>query len=281
MLKVEQTSRIEEQMKKYKRFFENPHLNTYFYLHEGKYYQLVRFFRLGKMTGALILDEQGEPVDKSLAQMIYQQMNSYNAIASGAVTEIQRKMLEPIQFFEEPLQLMITIESQENVEKIRLQWNAVKEMLEQLLKGRRYIKEIFNQLLEIDDRVYDELGYLSVEQVELSTHLLNEYNKTMYTEGKIQLEILDDAAVVKKYVKNIEGTAGSKAQKLYQALTEMTNTSARKRLENSMLTFEKDENGKVMTSKRGELTFQQLEERAERINDYEYEQQFLTMIRNH
>ncbi|WP_078409243.1 hypothetical protein [Priestia abyssalis] len=281
MLKVEQTSRIEEQMKKYKRLFEDPHLNTYFYLHEEKYYQLVRFFRFGKVKGVLILDKQGEPVSRLLAQMIYKQMNSYNAIASGAVTEIQRKMLEPIQLVEEPLQWMEYIEKQESVKGIEPQWNALKDMFRQLIKGRLYIKEIFEQLLANDDLVYDKQGYLSEEQVKKANSLLNEYNYTMYTEGKIQLDSFDDAAVVKEFLKGMSGTAADKAQMLQRSLTELTNAAARKRLENSMLTFEKDEYGKSMTQKRGALTLEQLEERAKRISDYEYEQQFLTMIRNH
>ncbi|MDQ0243881.1 hypothetical protein J2S09_001426 [Bacillus fengqiuensis] len=281
MLKVEQTTHIEEQMKKYKRLFENPHLNTYFYSHEEKYYQLVRFFRFGKVTGVLILDERGELVSRSLAQMIYKQMNSYNAIASGAVTEIQRKMLEPIQLVEEPLQWMEYIEKQESVNEIEPQWNAVKNMFRQLIKGRLYIKEIFEQLLANDDLVYDKLGYLSEEQVKKANNLLNEYNYTMYTEGKIQLDSFDDAAVVKGFLKGMSGTAADKAQMLQRSLTELTNAAAQKRLENSMLTFEKDEHGRTMTQKRGTLTLEQLEERAQRISDYEYEQQFLTMIRNH
>lgn len=280
MLKVEQTSRIEEQMKKYKQFFENPHLNTYFYLHEEKYYQLVRFFRLGKMTGALILDGQGEPVSRSLAQLIYKQMNSYNAIASGAVTEIQRKMLEPIQLVEEPLQLMEYIETQESVKEIQPHWNTVKDMFRQLIKGRHYMKEIFEQLLANDDLVYDKQGYLSEEQVEKAHHLLNEYNHIMYTEGKVQLESFDNAAVVKEFLKGMSGPAAHKAQMLQRSLSELTSAAARKRLENSVLTFEKDEHGHIMTQKRGTLTVEQLDERAKRISDYEYEQQFLTMIRN-
>lgn len=281
MLKVEQTSRIEEQMKTYKRLFENPHLNTYFYLHEEKYYQLVRFFRFGKVKGVLILDKQGEPVSRSLAQMIYKQMNSYNAIASGAVTEIQRKMLEPIQLVEEPLQWMEYIEKQDSVKEIEPQWNAIKDMFRQLIKGRLYIKEIFEQLLANDDLVYDKLGYLSEEQVKKANSLLNEYNYTMYTEGKIQLDSFDDAAVVKGFLKEMSGTAADKAQMLQRNLTELTNAAAQKRLENSMLTFEKDEHGRIMTQKRGTLTLEQLKERAQRISDDEYEQQFLTMIRNH
>ncbi|MFC3884373.1 hypothetical protein ACFOU2_13035 [Bacillus songklensis] len=286
MLQVVETEKIRSLMKKYKKWFEYAHLNTYFYKHEGDLYHLVRYLRSNKTVGYLVLDKGGDVVPRSIAEVVFRSMETYNSVAFGTQTDIRKKLSEPIHLIEDMQRKMFDIEKQlpDEVKEIQSSWNRVKEMIEKQLEGRQYIHSLFDELKAIDDHIYEEAGYLTAKDVEKAVRCLEEYNKTVYEEGKIQFETFDDVDIVRSFLQKAEsrgtGAAAINSRELYNMLTEKTKPSVRQVLDQSMLTFEKDEHGKVITEKRGELSMDVFIELGKRRNDYHYKVDGFPRLRN-
>src|SRR5699024_7859847 len=114
--------------------------------------------------------------------------NYYNNIAKGAAADLVREKdrdVRPMLDLHRILQEQATFFSEslvaEDVER-------VVEMLDLILDGQQSLRDIFEELKQIDIEARDKRGYITKEDVDRFMTLNKQYQSILYRQGKVQQE---------------------------------------------------------------------------------------------
>lgn len=270
-------------IQKYKKWLETSETNPYPFQWEHSFYYLVRYYRFKDIKGYLVLNADGMPLSPDLAKTIFYYMNGYNSILYTALHDIRKNMSFPLTPFEDMVQVMKEIEAKRGkvIEPISDQWHNVMRMLEQQIGGRKKLVCIYDEIARIGEK-QKQRGYLTVEDFRATAKQLESYNEVLYEEGKIQYETLQDVTVVKDVLHSLKSDreVGEKSGKAANLLGEKTSPAALANLDRSMQTFERDEHGRLVTEKRGELSLEKIRQIMDHKTKANFEKNLYPLVRN-
>ncbi|MBO8164392.1 MAG: hypothetical protein H0Z34_11830 [Brevibacillus sp.] len=288
-MKVQETPEIKTQIKKYKKWLEKAELFPYTFKWNDKEYCYVFYKRVGGRAGILILDLHAQVVSREEAEVVAVKVGNYNSIVVEGNRKLSRDKNRPIW----PIQNMIAILDQlepvcssfADFHEIQDDWHGFRQTLQTIFTGQQRLQEIYDEMQKVDDTVHEKRNYTLIpEDVEEMRKLIREWQRIMYTEGRLQLESIPAVrriqAFLKQYRNRVNLQTRPAVEKLLHLIKKYLDPDSLKILHRSLSGFEKDEHGRPVTFAPGERGIEQMMEMYERRSKFDLQRVFIDGLRN-
>jgi len=245
---------------------------------EERYYHVL-YQRFDKPSGILMIDSKGQAIPKDLAKQVVAPINYYNNIAKGAAADLVREKdrdVRPMLDLHRILQEQATFFSEslvaEDVER-------VVEMLDLILDGQQSLRDIFEELKQIDIEARDKRGYITKEDVDRFMTLNKQYQSILYRQGKVQQETYVFMDNLVQFIKQNENSI-QETHRLIDVLSSFQNPKVKRTLDDSLQSFEKDAYGKRHSFAVGQAGVEQMLALYEEKTRFEVEHELFKLLRN-
>ncbi|UFJ39242.1 hypothetical protein LOK74_14305 [Brevibacillus humidisoli] len=288
-MKAVETPEIKAQIKKYKKWLESATLFPYTFKWNDSEYYYVYYKRTGSRAGILILDLYAQVVSRDEAEKIAVMVGNYNSIVAEGTDKLSRDKARPIW----PIQNMMALLDQLEPEcssfpsflEIQEDWHSFRQSLQTIYTGQQRLQEIYDEMQQVDDTVHEKRNYtLTPEDVEQMRKLMREWQRTMYAEGRKQLESLPLVRRIRTFLNQhhnqVDLQVRSTVGQLLQLIKKYLDPDSLKKLRRSLSGFEKDEHGQPVTFAPGERGIEQMMKMYERRAEFDLKRVFIDGLRN-
>jgi len=234
---------MQKTVNKHKKLMEKVEFFSFQMELEGNRYVHVLYQRFNKPTGILILDQHGQAVAKVQAKRIVAPMNYYNNIAKGAATDLVREKDRDIRPMRDLHRILLDHASLFSESSIVQDYQQVKDMLEIIIDGQQELRNIFEQLLEIDREARERRRYITMDDVNAFMALNEKYQSILYRQGKMQVESRSQMNGLAEFIKENAVSIGESKRAL-EVLNGFQAAHVIRALDESLKTFEEDQYGK-------------------------------------
>lgn len=224
MFKVQPSPSIKKSINKKKKLFEKTDLYGYALKYQGAYYLNVDFLQFGNSKGTLLLNEHGEIVPKEEAlqpAILHSHFNNYiHAVINTMIPET-RKSIKP---YEEVSSLLGALIDSEIPDYVKVTFECFKKVVD--------IREEQNQSIykirDIQNKVYDEVGYFTEEDLAVMRELSESFNVGQFIIGSVQLDSVKEVEQTIGWLKQKQGDHSKLIRLLEDSLSEKSQAILRK-----------------------------------------------------
>ncbi len=220
---------IKRKYKEKKSWNENVEISPYLVQHNGILYHYVMFYPLfGKVSGAMVIEKNGNLPLLDEAKPVIFQINGYNNMIGFANKHMKETLKRPVG-------MMRKIEGQ--VKEVYPVINSgvslykeiklLKEMARTIYENHRKLEAIFKEIAQISKRVQVQNKVLDEDSFNRLFYLFTEWHVLLFKEKKMQLENLSD---LPKIIENVKKQPNS--VKLKKSLESLNTEKRKKVLEN-------------------------------------------------
>ncbi|PAC32988.1 hypothetical protein CEJ87_16845 [Caldifermentibacillus hisashii] len=150
-------------------------------------------------------------------------------------------------------------------------------------KNTERINQIYQDLLELDQRIHTGTKVLTEKLWQKGRNLIKDYDALVYSEVKQVIYNIPEAEKIMSYLNersHFSFIDGFKARKILRKMERLYGAEAKQDLQNSLEGFEKDFQGNFFTKTRGELSTDEYVQFIHQMAEYEYKKNLLEICRN-
>lgn len=247
------TSGLNNDIRNYKKLFENYEMFTYSFKNHDNYFYYVSYFRFNKCTGIAILHDEKE-VEKEEIYLAFKMMNNFNRIICDTRDQLVPDIKRPISVFQELKSLLqgAMISEGHFLSEVKEDITLLEKMADLMISFPYELRLIFKEIQAIEKEVLDR-GYLLEENVNRAQELNFQHCKIMYNQGREQLKGIKYAQSIIKQLKSVDKDHLNKDIKLLMKHLQLfSSEQAISEIMASQSSFEKDEYGNKITFSSGE-----------------------------
>ncbi|CAG9620268.1 hypothetical protein [Sutcliffiella rhizosphaerae] len=189
MYKIQRTSKIKRAINSKKKLLEKTDLYDYALKFKDKIYLNVDFLTYGnKKKGTLILSKDGDIIPREEAIQALTFHSHFNNYIDGVINIMipeTRKSLKP---FEEVVALFNELEVEGGLEFV----NSTHHNFKRVLEIRKVQSEIIYKIRDIQNKVLDEVGYFTEEDLQAMREYCESFNVGQFKLARVRLDHIKD-----------------------------------------------------------------------------------------
>ena len=271
---VEKYKQDNEKFEVYSYVFKYVETDEEFY-----YYILYKKYRQGK--GNMVLSSIRGLIDKQEAVKIAYFFLTHNGTANAAIHVINKNRKRSKEYVEELMELLL--KNRHLLKPLQSSIDIVIDILTLQAKNTERINQIYQDLLELDQRIHTGTKVLTEKLWQKGRNLIKDYDALVYSEVKQVIYNIPEAEKIMSYLNersHFSFIDGFKARKILRKMERLYGAEAKQDLQNSLEGFEKDFQGNFFTKTRGELSTDEYVQFIHQMAEYEYKKNLLEICRN-
>ncbi|KIO58591.1 hypothetical protein B4065_3729 [Caldibacillus thermoamylovorans] len=246
---------------------------------EFYYYILYKKYQQGK--GNMVLSSKRGLIDKQEAVKIAYFFLTHNGTAKAANHVINKNRKRSKEYVEELIELLL--KNRHLLKPLQSSIDIVIDILTLQAKNTERINQIYQDLLELDQRIHTGTKVLTEKLWQKGRNLIKDYDALVYSEVKEVINNIPEAEKIMSYLNersHFSFIDGFKARKILRKMERLYGAEAKQDLQNSLEGFEKDFQGNFFTKTRGELSTDEYVQFIHQMAEYEYKKNLLEICRN-
>ncbi|MCB7069529.1 hypothetical protein LIZ76_06050 [Caldibacillus sp. 210928-DFI.2.22] len=275
---------FQEIAEKYKQDNEKFEVYSYVFKYvetdeEFYYYILYKKYQQGK--GNMVLSSKRGLIDKQEAVKIAYFFLTHNGTAKAANHVINKNRKRSKEYVEELIELLL--KNRHLLKPLQSSIDIVIDILTLQAKNTERINQIYQDLLELDQRIHTGTKVLTEKLWQKGRNLIKDYDALVYSEVKEVINNIPEAEKIMSYLNersHFSFIDGFKARKILRKMERLYGAEAKQDLQNSLEGFEKDFQGNFFTKTRGELSTDEYVQFIHQMAEYEYKKNLLEICRN-
>ena len=271
---VEKYKQDNEKFEVYSYVFKYVETDEEFY-----YYILYKKYRQGK--GNMVLSSIRGLIDKQEAVKIAYFFLTHNGTANAANHVINKNRKRSKEYVEELMELLL--KNRHLLKPLQSSIDIVIDILTLQAKNTERINQIYQDLLELDQRIHTGTKVLTKELWQKGRNLMKDFDALVYSEVKEVINNIPEAEKIMSYLnerRHFSFIDRFKARKIAGKMEKLYGAEAKQDLLKSLEGFEKDFQGNFFTKTRGELSTDEYVQFIHQMAEYEYKKNLLEICRN-
>lgn len=282
MIKTQPTPKHIESIKRFKKLLEKWDYWDYAYFDGSEYYFLTQYLSpINRISGHLILNQDGEPVPYLQAKQPFEYISIYNTIMSYTISYMLPQMKKDMSPFKERVQLLTNYRNVFNAvsQETAVSVDRIIDETNKTLENPKILNDIYYSIGDYQKKIEKEKGFFDSELFNDLRNTYNQYRVLLYQFGIRERSLGTDYDNVVQALTKVDDNIPSSDRRKIKNLLVAAKQSNQTTLEKSMLEFEQDDLGKKVVIDPDEIA-ESIQKKVERDAQQYLEEQMLSNLRN-